>query len=63
MIFDQLKINDADGTVQDVLALCKLDNVHAFDTKWDDTIVAMKSNPARSSRTICTSGSVTKRIN
>ena len=45
MTSDHFKISDTDGTFQDLPDLVKVelrsDNVQSFDTRWDETIIAM----------------------
>ena len=44
MAFDHFKIRDMDGTVLDLSEKQKLrnDTVQSFDTRWDDTVIAMR---------------------
>ena len=49
MIYDHFKVSDTDGTVLDLPDLVKVeignDTLQSFDTKWDETIVAMREHP------------------
>ena len=46
MVYDHLRISDTDGAVRDLSdplknVVLKGDSVQSFDTRWDETIIAM----------------------
>ena len=47
--FKHHKISDMDGTVLDLSDLLKIeiknDSLQSFDTKWDETVIAMRKHP------------------
>ena len=49
MIYEHFKTSDSDATVLDLAGFIGIeprrDNVQTFDTKWDETIIAMDKQP------------------
>ena len=49
VIYDDVRSSDSDGTILDLSHLLKVElvaeSVQSFDTRWDDTIIAMSKTP------------------